>query len=196
MAFLKIGITGGIGSGKSTICKIFQQLNVSIYDADTWAKFLMTNDEKLILQLKKTFGSEIYDSKKKLNRALLAQKVFNNPIALAKLNALVHPALALHFEEWISNKKSEKYILKEAALLFETNAHKKLDQIITVFAPKEIRIERVKKRNQMSRKAILARMEKQMPETEKIQKADFVLYNDGSQMLIPQVLKLHKIFTS
>lgn len=191
---LKIGITGGIGSGKTTICRIFETLGIPVYDADTQAKRLMTTDKSLIAAIKKAFGSDSYDTEGHLNRPYLAQLVFQNPLKLNELNALVHPAVLHDGEIWHQQQTGVPYTLKEAALLFESDSYKFLDKIITVYAPVETRIERVILRGggTIKRTEVEARIAKQLPDEEKVKRSDFVISNDGTQALIPQVLKIHQ----
>lgn len=191
---LKIGITGGIGSGKSTICQIFEVLGVPVYYADDSAKSLMNNDLSLVNAIKKTFGDHVYDDRGQLDRQVLASLVFNDKKKLKKLESLVHPAVFAHSEAWIEQQaqKNVPYILKEAALIFESGSYQQLDKVITVFAPESVRIQRVKKRDNTSEAAIKARMDKQLSEEEKKRLANFIIYNDNQQALIPQVLKIHQ----
>lgn len=189
---LHIGITGGIGSGKTTVCKIFATLGIPIYYADDRAKALMTEDKDLVQQVKEIFGSEAYLSDGQLNRAHIANIAFSNKDKLAQLNAAVHPAVAKDTLRWQSEQANAPYTLREAALLFESKSHLLLDKVITVFADKEIRIARVLERDNATRAAILARMDKQMPEEEKIKLADFVIRNNGEESLVQQVWAIHQ----
>ena len=189
---LKIGITGGIGSGKTTVCKIFETLGIPVYYADDRAKALMVEDVILIDKIKKTFGEEAYLPDGTLNRQHISNIAFHNPLKLKELNAAVHPAVLRDGERWHEAQKDVPYTLKEAALLFESNSHTVLDKIITVFTPKELRIDRVLLRGGLTRAEIEARIAKQMPDEEKVKQADFVIYNDGEKALIPQVLIIHK----
>ncbi|MEL7120861.1 MAG: dephospho-CoA kinase [Bacteroidota bacterium] len=189
---LKIGITGGIGSGKTTVCKIFETLGIPVYYADERAKGLMINNAPLVLAIKKLLGEKAYDEKGQLNRKWIANKVFNDKSLLEGLNQLVHPAVHEDGDRWHEEQVDVPYTLKEAALIFESNGHLHLDKIITVTAPKEIRIQRVMARDQVMRAAVEARMDKQMPEAEKVKRSDFVIYNDGKHSLIQQVLKIHQ----
>jgi dephospho-CoA kinase len=194
---IQIGITGGIGTGKSLVCQIFHVLGVPVYDADSRAKKLMTTDGILIDQIKKEFGSLSYDEKGMLNRELLSKTVFNDPNRLTKLNSLVHPRVALDFSQWIHEQSGAKYCLKEAALLFEAGSSQSLDKIIVVTAPDELRIKRVLQRDPQRNKTDVERIIKnQMSQEEKIEKADFVIKNDESELVVPQVLKLHEWFNS
>ncbi len=191
---LKIGITGGIGSGKTTVCKIFETLDIPIYYADDRAKMLMTTDKNLVEDIKKLFGEEAYLPDGSLNRKLISEKAFSNPLILNELNALVHPVVLSDGEAWHKAQTQAPYTLKEAAILFESGSYKYVDKIITVFAPQNVRLERVILRGggTLSRADVEARMAKQMSEEEKMQRADFIIYNDGSQLLLPQVMAIHK----
>lgn len=188
----QIGITGGIGSGKTTVCKIFATLGIPIYYADTEAKRLMVEDEELISQIKIIFGEAAYFEDGGLNRKHVAQIAFGNPAKLALLNAAVHPAVARDGIRWNAEQKDVPYTLKEAALLFESGSNKSLDKIICVTAPLELRIKRVLERDQTTREAVLARADKQLPEELKVQQSDFVVINDGQQLLIPQIYEIHR----
>jgi dephospho-CoA kinase len=192
---LRIGITGGIGSGKSLVCKIFNSLGVPVYDADSMARKLMTSDFVLIDQIKKEFSEASYHQDGSLNREYLTKEVFNDSIKLAKLNQLVHPRVAIDSENWIELNKSYPYVVKEAALLFESGASKSLDKIIVVTAPERLRIQRVLDRDKSRREEdVLKIILNQMDEEEKIAKADFIIRNDETELVVPQVLKLHERF--
>jgi dephospho-CoA kinase len=189
---LKIGITGGIGSGKTTVCRIFETLGIPIYYADDRAKALMTEDADLVKAVKNLFGDAAYLNDGTLNRALISEIAFSNPLKLNELNALVHPAVRLDGERWHNAQIGVPYTLKEAALHFESGGYKLMDKMICVVAPKEVRIERVLLRGGLTQADIEARMSKQLPDEEKINKSDFVIYNDGKEGLIPQVMAIHK----
>lgn len=189
---LKVGVTGGIGSGKTAVCKIFEVLHIPVYYADDRAKELMQTDLKLIASIKEIFGDKAYVSGK-LNRTFIASQVFSNKALLAKLNAVVHPAVAKDTELWISQFEDYPYVLKEAALLFETGMHRHLDKIICVVAPMNDRIERLKKRDNATYEEITARMKNQMSEEQKAELSDFIIYNDSKHRLIPQALAIHHI---
>jgi dephospho-CoA kinase len=189
---LKIGITGGIGSGKTTVCHIFEALGIPIYNADDRAKALMTTDTALVAQIKANFGEESYFNNGTLNRNYISSIVFNNAEKLALLNSLVHPAVFRDGEAWHNAQKNVPYTLKEAALLIDNGSYKMLDKVITVFAPKPLRLQRVLARDTATKEAVLARMNKQMPEREKMRIADFVIRNDGKHGLIQQVLAVHR----
>ncbi len=190
---LKIGITGGIGSGKTTVCKIFELLSVPVYYADGRAKWLMANDSDLIAKIKKLLGKSAYFSDGRLNRRYIADIVFDDKDKLKQLNALVHPAVGRDGEAW--NRRQEElgapYTLKEAAILFESKSHLSLDKVITVYAPEEMRIARVRARDGTDRASVAARIKEQISDEKKIELSDFVIYNDGSKSLIRQVVELH-----
>ena len=188
---LKVGITGGIGSGKTTVCKIFETLGIPVYYADERAKRLMTEDMELVAAIKKLFGEDAYFPDGNLDRGFIASIVFNDRKILDRLNDLVHPVVAKDGEKWHLEQQDVPYTLKEAALLIESGSHLLLDKIITVTAPLELRIQRVMARDKAERAAVEARINKQMPESEKVKIADFVIKNDGSMSLIKQVLKIH-----
>jgi dephospho-CoA kinase len=187
---LKIGITGGIGSGKTTVCKFFELLGIPVYYADDASKELLRSNAAVKTHVLNVFGKSILDQHGAVDRKTLAAIVFNNKTELDKLNAIMHPAVALHFEDWIK-KKAAPYILKEAAILFESGAYQKVDSVITVAAPLELKISRTIKRDGVPKEDILARIENQTSDDEKIKRSEFVIYNDEQQLLIPQVLRIH-----
>jgi dephospho-CoA kinase len=187
---LRIGITGGIGSGKTTVCAIFSTLGIPIYNSDERAKKIMVENQSVVNKLKAQFGSTIYFEDGSINRVLLSQIVFNDKEQLTKLNEIVHPAVFEDMIKWYAQNQNHKYVLQEAAIMYESGSYKMLDKMILVYADQEIRIERVMKRDKVDRIAVLARMDKQMPESEKLKLADFVIYNNG-ESLIDQVMKLH-----
>lgn len=189
---LKIGITGGIGSGKTTVCHLFETLHIPVYYADDAAKWLMNNNADLIIAIKNAFGSDVYNDQKQLQRTKLASIVFSNANARKLLEGLVHPAVEQHNQQWIEQHKNAPYVLKEAALIFESGSYKHLDKVITVTAPLELRISRVTKRDNATRQQVEARIAAQMPDEEKIRLSDFVIYNNEQQMLIPQVMHIHE----
>ncbi|HMR43909.1 MAG TPA: dephospho-CoA kinase [Saprospiraceae bacterium] len=190
---LKIGITGGIGSGKTTVCKIFESLGIPVYYADDRAKWLMENDPKLVAGLKNMFGENVFDAGGKLNRTLIAQSVFGDEKKLAALNSLVHPAVFEDAAAWFAKQKNQPYALKEAALLVESGSYKELDRLIVATAPEKLRIERVVKRDGVSESAVKARIKNQLPESEKITHADFIINNDGRHSLVKQVWEIHQL---
>jgi dephospho-CoA kinase len=188
---LKVGITGGIGSGKTTVCKIFEKLGIPVYYADERAKFLMTNSQEIIDTVKKIFGKEAYLESGELNRPHIAKLAFSNPDLLSKLNQTVHPAVHADGKSWHETQKDVPYTLNEAALMVESGGHKRMDKLIVVVAPEDLRIERVMKRDGVDEKAVRARMDNQLPQEEKEKLADYVINNDGSESLVLQVWKIH-----
>ena len=190
---LKIGVTGGIGSGKSTVCRIFSQLGVPVYSADDRAKQLMTEDEDLVERIEGLFGPDAYLANGILNREHISDRAFHDATLLGKLNALVHPAVFRDFDTWLE-QQTAPYIIKEAALLFESGSFRDLDFIVTVSAPRELRITRCMQRDGNTRKQVLARMDKQWTEKQRNDAADFIIKNDEKSALIPQVMELHAKF--
>ena len=186
---LKIGITGGIGSGKSTVAKIFEVLGTPVYYADDAAKKMMNEDGELKEKIQQQFGDDVYKDGK-LDRKKLAGIVFNAPEKLNQLNALVHPATIKDAERWMQRQVAA-YTIKEAALIFESGAQEHLDLVIGITAPAPLRIQRTMQRDGITREEVIARMDKQMDEEIKMKLCDFVLKNDEQEMLLPQVLELH-----
>ena len=193
---LKIGITGNIGSGKTIVSKLFELIGIPVFYADDAAKILMVTDEELVAGIKQTFGSESYLDDKTLNRKHIADIVFNDEAQLAKLNALVHPAVFRAFDSWAEQevKDGVPYVLKEAAVLFESSSYKFCDKTIMVTAPLDLRVKRVMHRDNITKEEVLNREARQFTEEKKIQLADYVIKNDESELVIPQVLKLHQEF--
>lgn len=186
---LKIGLTGGIGSGKSTVAKLFELLHVPVYYADAASKRLYHTDKELMANLKKHFGEDIYTNEQ-LNRSKLASIVFRDKGKLELLNSLVHPPTIKDAEEWLS-RQTAPYVIKEAALLFESGSVAGLDYVIGVYAPTHLRIKRVMDRDNITREDVQNRMSKQISETVKMRLCDFVITNNEQEMVIPQVLHLH-----
>ncbi|MEO6682889.1 MAG: dephospho-CoA kinase [Ginsengibacter sp.] len=189
---LRIGLTGGIGSGKSTVAQIFKILGVPVYDADTASKLLMNESEEIKRKLIREFGEETYLDGT-LNRKYLSAAVFNNPEKLAALNSIVHPATIRHAAEWMKQQNAT-YLIKEAALIFESGSNKDLDFVIGVYAPLELRILRTMSRDEISREQVLARIKNQMDEDEKMALCDFIIQNDEEHSLLEKALLLHKRF--
>jgi len=192
---LKIGITGGIGSGKTTICKVFETLGVPVFYADTVAKQLMTSDVILVEGIKDTFGAESYFDNGTLNNKHIAKIVFSNDKELNKLNALVHPAVFRAFDEWDADlPKHLPYSLKEAALLFESGSYEMCDRNILVTAAHTLKIARVTQRDNVTEQQVLARMDKQFTDRQKLKLADYFIENNENRSIILQVLDLHEQF--
>ena len=189
---LKIGLTGGLGSGKSTVAHIFEVLGIPVYYADAASKRLMNDDEKVKAAVQNAFGKEVYPGGK-LDRKYLSEIVFKDEKKLELLNSIVHPATLLDAAEWLK-KQTAHYAIKEAALIFESGSNKALDFVIGIESPLPLRLQRAMKRDNISREQAMARIEKQMNEEKKISLCDFVIINDEQQMVIPQVLALHQKF--
>lgn len=185
---LKIGITGGIGSGKSTVAKIIEVLGFPVYYSDHEAKMLMNSSDEIREELNNHFGIDFY-SKGQLNRKLLADKIFQNKEELNFVNQLVHPLVRQDFYLW-SERQSSKIVFQESALLFETGNEKNFSATILVTASDELRIQRVMKRDNCSRASVIERMKNQLPESEKIAKASFVIFNNESESVIQQTLQI------
>nr|WP_199003398.1 dephospho-CoA kinase [Flavobacterium sp. ASV13] len=186
-----IGLTGGIGSGKTTIASYFKEMGVPVYIADDGAKRVMQS-ENIIQQIKLTFGDSLFENKV-LNRSKLAEIVFNNADKLAQLNAIVHPAVKQDFEFWLQENKNFQYVVYEAAILFESGRYKDCDVIITVTAPEEIRIERVLKRDNTTREQVLSRMKMQWNDEKRISLSNFVINNSNLKIAREEVVKILKI---
>lgn len=188
---LQIGITGGIGAGKSIISKVFQVLGISVYDADSRAKWIMNTDEGLKKSIIEIFGKNAY-SEGGLNRQHISQIAFGKPEMLKQLNNLVHPKVGEDYASWVKKQGHAPYSLKEAALLFETGSNKSLDKIILVTAPERIRVQRVVSRDShRSEEDVYKIIEKQWDEEKKARLSDFLINNDSSELVIPQVLQVH-----
>ena len=171
-----VGLTGGIGSGKTTVAHIFKSLGVPVYNSDKEAKSLMQSSEVIKQELIQLLGEDCYTADGQLNRSFIASKVFEDAVLLEKINAIVHPKVATHFEQWFS-KQNTPYIIKEVAILFETKSQYLFDFIITITAPLEIRIQRVMERDQKTKKEVQAIIDKQLPDSEKIIQSNFVINN-------------------
>lgn len=190
-----IGVTGGIGSGKSLVCHVYALLNVPVYEADHWARQLTNSDKTIQDGLKKLMGENIY-SQGVLNRTLMADFVFNDKSLLVKVNQLIHPQVYQHFYNWCSLHSHYPYVVHESAVIFESNGSGYFDNIVTVSAPPDLRINRVMERQGMNKAKALAVISNQLSEEERIARADYVIVNDGRQLVIPQVLKLHQLFSN
>ena len=193
---LKIGITGNIGSGKTTVSKVFELLGIPVFYADDEAKKVMVTDEILMDEIKFAFGKEAYFADGSLNRKHISAIVFNNDAHLIHLNSIVHPATFRAFDNWLKTVDKVTYVIKEAALLFETDAYKMCDKTVLVKAPLDVRINRVIKRDQLNYEDVKSRDSKQFSEEKKSRLTDYFIVNDDRQLVIPQVLELHRIFRS
>ena len=188
---IKVGITGGIGSGKSTVCKVFKGLGIPVFEADIVAKQLMTSNPEIRQALTKAFGTAVYLPDGTIDRKYLAGLVFNNESLLAKLNGIVHPVVLKEFDEWCRTKQTP-YILHEAAILFESGFYKMMDKIIAVVTDEEERIQRVMKRDGATIELVRQRIQNQMSDAERIKLADFVISNNDNELIIPQILTIDK----
>jgi len=187
---IKVGITGGVGSGKSLVCQVFSRLGVPVYSADEAAKKLMDNDAGIRKDLIRIFGKDIYAGEK-LNRSMLAGLIFDDPGLLAQVNRIVHPRVGLDFSHWYSYFTDVRFVIQESAILFESNFFELFDYIILVTAPEEIRMQRVLGRPGMTREKIMRILKNQLPEEEKIVRSHFVLRNDGTRLILPHILSIY-----
>ena len=190
---LKIGLTGGIGSGKSLVSRIFSVLGVPVFHSDEVSKYLINQNQKIIDAVSEVFGTQIY-RQGMLDRKKLSEIVFDNKALLERLNSILHPAVTAEFKKWLSNCTGSTYIIKEAAILFESGTHQDLDIVITVTAPEDMRISRVMERDGISAEEVTHRMRNQLDEKERISRSDEIIQNDGQELVIPQVIELHNKF--
>lgn len=186
---LKLGITGGIGSGKTSVCRVFSILGVPVFSADPVASALMENDDKLKNKINELAGKDLYTGGK-LDRSGLAALMFNNIEVLNRINSLVHPLVFRQFSDWVLQQDTP-YVIMEAAILFESGASKLVDRIATVVAPVEERIQRVIHRNNLTREMVTERIRNQMSDEEKISRSDYVIRNSENEMIIPAILNIH-----
>ncbi len=194
MSMLKVGITGGMGSGKSTVCNIFRNLGVPVFTSDEVGRDVLNTNEEIKEKVIKEFGKDMYQVNGKLDRARMASLVFSDPVALEKLTSLVHPKVQDQFNKWLANHEGRPYVVKEAAVLFESGMYHDLDKVITVFAPKEVRVERVIHRDQTIKEEVLKRMRFQYTDEERNRLADYIIMNENEEDLLPQVMQLNEIF--
>lgn len=186
---MKLGVTGGIGSGKTTVCRIFNVLGVPVFDADKAAKQIMDTDKNMMTSLNSIVGKDLYLTGT-LNRTELAKLIFNNTTLLAKVNSLVHPAIYDLFKGWVTEQNTP-YVILEAAILFESGGTKHLDRILSVVAPVEDRIKRVIKRNSLTKEEVLDRIRNQMEDEARIKLSDYVIVNSENEMIIPSIMRIH-----
>jgi len=190
---IKVGLTGGIGSGKTTVAKVFETLGIPVYYADDRTKYLMNTDETLKASIIQHFGNDTYKNGE-LDRKYLAAIVFNNKEKLELLNSLTHPITIRDADKWMK-QQTTPYTIKEAALLFESGAAQQLDYIIGVYAPQHIRVKRVVQRDNLAVEDVMKRISRQIDEEMKMKLCDFIITNNDHQLVIPQVLELHKRFS-
>jgi len=186
----KLGLTGGIGSGKSLISEIFIRLGIPVFNADIESKKIVNSNRDVIKLLSNEFGKDLY-SDNGLNKQMLAEIIFNDKIALQKVNQIIHPKVRDYFKVWMDKNHYAQYVIEEAAILFESKANFDMDFTINVHADEFIRIDRVVRRDNMDAELVKRRMENQLSDKERIALADFTIYNDGKQMVLPQVLEIH-----
>lgn len=188
---LRIGITGGIGSGKSLVCNVFEKLGAPVYYADREARRLMNTDVDLVEAIKELLGNDAYQESE-LNRPEVGKRVFGNADLLKQLNQLVHPVVGNDFQAWCTTRENVPYVVEEAAILFESGAMSHLDMSVLIYAPAELRIRRVMERDRITRPEVEQRMRSQMDEEEKMRLADRVILNDEKSLLLPRIVELHE----
>ena len=192
---IKVGITGGIGSGKSIVSEIFVRLGISIYNADTRAKWLMNTNDNLKQQFVARWGNQL-NKNNQLDRSYLAGIIFDNKEAINFVNSLVHPAVRTDFQNWCQSHSEESYVMEEAALLFESHANEEMDIMITVYSDENIRINRVIKRDKLTKEQVISRMNNQLSDEEKVKRSEYIIYNNETKSILEQALNLHKILIS
>jgi dephospho-CoA kinase len=186
---MQLGVTGGIGSGKTSVCRVFNTLGIPVFSADPEARSIMENEAAIIKGINSIAGRDVYPGGK-LDRMSLAKLIFNDPEKLKKVNALVHPAVFGRFIEWAKGQ-SAPYVIIEAAILFESGGNKLVDKVLSVIAPEEERIERVMHRNNLTREQVTERMRNQISDEKRIELSDYLVHNSENDMIIPSVLKIH-----
>lgn len=189
-SYMKLGVTGGIGSGKTTVCKVFNVLGIPVFSTDPEAHELLTSNNEIINKINSIAGKNLYTSGT-LDRKELATLIFNDSSLLKKVNSIVHPAVVKRFLKW-EMEQSAPYVIMEAAILFESGASKLVDRVATVVAPEEERINRVIVRNHLTREEVMERIRNQMNDEERIKLSDFVIYNSENDMIIPSIIKIHE----
>lgn len=192
---LQIGITGGIGSGKSLVCRVFGALGVPVYSADERAKWLLNHDPKLRKTVEALLGNEAYTAEGSYNRQWVAGRVFQNPVLLRELNAVVHPRVGEDTLQWMETYQNAPYVVKEAAIMSKAGSNNSLDKVVVVQAPVDLRVKRVQQRDpHRSETEIRDIINRQVSEEERLKIADFVIHNDEQQLLLPQIWQLHELF--
>jgi len=186
---LKLGVTGGIGSGKTTVCKVFAVLGIPVFSADTEAKRIQDSDRDLQIKINSLAGKDLFASGK-LDRTEMAKLIFRDSDLLAKVNSIVHPAVFEYFREWL-NKQDSPYAVMEAAILFESGAYRMMDRIVTVVTPMEERIERLVKGNKLTREQVTERIKNQIDDESRIKRSDYVIFNSENDIIIPAILGIH-----
>ena len=186
----QVGLTGGIGSGKTLVCNVLEKLGVPVYYADSAARRLMNSNADLINKIVGMFGNEAY-KEESINRLYLAEQVFGNPQKLSDLNSVVHPVVREDYNSWAISQKDAPYVVEEAAILFESGANRFMDEIVWVYAPDTLRIKRVMERDGVDEKSVRRRMKYQMDDEERKGLADYIIHNDETEMLLPQIITMH-----
>jgi dephospho-CoA kinase len=189
---LKVGITGGIGSGKTSACNFFEIIGIPVFNADLEAKKIINSDIALKIKLIRYFGESIYFETGNINKEVFAKIIFSDKVNLEKSNSIIHPVVLKYYETWCFKNRNHKYTIKEAAILFESGTNNQMDIVITVTAPLEQRIERVMKRDGISSDLILKKINNQLSDEYKIQNSDFVIYNNNDRLIIPQIIEIDK----
>lgn len=192
---LKIGVTGGIGSGKTTVCQVFEVLGIPIFYADAVAKQIMHTDKKLQQEIQQAFGKQSYTTEGQLDRKYIAHIVFSDSKKLDTLNAIVHPAVFTAFDNWAAEQTHVPYVVKEAALLFESKSYKMCDYAVLIQAPLDLKIRRIMQRDDIGLEEVQLRMSRQLTDEQKEPLADFILINDEHKLLVPQIISLHEHFS-
>lgn len=187
---IRVGITGGIGSGKTWVCRVLAQLGVPVYNADEAARNLMETDGAIRQNLTGLLGDGIYDGRS-LNRSLISRLIFGNEELLKAVNGIVHPRVALHFEDWCRQQAGQHYVVEESAILFESGIWQRFDVIVLITAPEAVRFSRAMQRPGMTMEKIRAVVKNQLPESEKIVRSHVVIHNDGKALILPDILRLH-----
>jgi dephospho-CoA kinase len=187
----RVGVTGGIGSGKTLVCRVFESLGIPVYFADREARRIMDTDAEVRERITRIFGSRAY-RKGGLDRQYVAEKAFGDPELLERLNAATHPSVRKDFLAWSDAQGSVPYVIEEAAILFESGADRFMDSVVLVYAPESLRIRRVTERDRVAREDVLRRMQHQGDDRDKIEKSDHVIWNDDSRLLVPQIIQVHE----
>ena len=193
---IRVGLTGGIGSGKTTVARILEQLGVPVYYADPQGRRLSDNDPEVVLKIKALFGEKAYLENGEMNRKYISETVFRNHELLQRLNGIIHPAVRNDYRRWADAYRDAPYTIMETAILFESGFDREIDKVVVVTAPEELRIARTIRRDASDEQAVRARIAAQMTEEERIARADYILYADDRELLIPQVLELHRKLTA
>jgi dephospho-CoA kinase len=191
---IKVAVTGGIGSGKTLVCSVFEILGIPVFYADQSAKELMNSNPYVKEKIISNFGKNIFDKNGQLIRDKLAEIIFNNKILLLKINEIVHPVVREEFNKWMQGQESV-YVIEESAIVFETGQNTFFDKIISVVAPLELRIDRIMKRDNISREKVLERLKNQYTDENKMKNSDFIITNDKKEMIVPQIIKIHEKLT-